>query len=129
MTRSRSASRRVTTVLAVASLVASSACASNQSNHREDRLRDAKGDVANARRDDAGRYAHQAPPADRSETPPPQPGAQYIWVSGHHSWDGNDFQWHSGQWTIPPTGYHTWAPGAWQQTGTNNWAYVDGQWQ
>jgi hypothetical protein len=132
MTRIRSVHRHV---LAVASLVAGVACASNPPNPDHDRDRDnnrvsdSHGDVVNQRRDDAGRYAHQAPPADRSETPPAQPGPQYVWVAGHYSWDGNDFQWHSGAWAQPPNGYHTWAPGAWQQTGTANWVYVEGQWQ
>jgi hypothetical protein len=130
MKRLRSSSGRITKLAATASLVAASACTSTQSYHHDrDRATDSHGDVVNEHRDDAGRYAHQAPPPDRSETPPPQPGPQYVWVAGHYSWDGNDFQWHSGQWTAPPTGYHTWVPGRWQQTGDNNWVYVEGQWQ
>lgn len=129
MTRKWNASGRLTHTLALASLVASSACAFNRSYSHCDRVTDGNGDVVNQRRDDAGRYAHRAPPEDRSETPPAQPGAQFIWVAGHHSWDGADFQWHTGQWTVPPTGYHTWTVGRWEQSGTNNWVYVEGQWQ
>jgi hypothetical protein len=119
----------VADVLVIASLIASAACASNRSYHHRDRVTDSQGDVVNERRDDAGRYAHRAPPPDRAETPPPQPGPQYVWVPGHYSWDGNDFQWHSGEWSVPPTGYHAWMPGRWEQTGDNNWTYVEGQWQ
>jgi hypothetical protein len=130
MTRLPSAPKHV---LALASLVAGVACASNPPNPNYDRdhrrLTDSQGDVVNQRRDDAGRYAHQAPPADREETPPPQPGPQYVWVPGHYSWDGSDFQWHRGQWAQPPNGYHAWTPGNWQQTSPNNWVYVEGQWQ
>jgi hypothetical protein len=131
MTRRRSVSGSVTKMVAVASLVAGSACTSSHSYHHRDRTRvtDSQGDVVNEHREDEGRYAHKAPPADRPETPPPQPGAQYVWVPGHYSWDGNDFQWHSGEWTAPPTGYRSWAPGHWQQTGSNNWVYVEGQWR
>jgi hypothetical protein len=129
MTRKWNAAGRLTHAVALASLVAGSACASNPTYQHRDRTTDANGDVVNQRRDDAGRYAHREPPQDRSETPPPQPGAEFIWVSGHHSWDGADFQWHKGQWTVPPTGYHTWTVGRWEQTGTSNWVYVEGQWQ
>lgn len=118
----------LTHTLALAALVVTSACASHPS-YRRDRATDSNGDVVNQRRDDAGRYAHQAPPPDQTESPAPQPGPEYIWVAGHYSWDGADFQWHRGQWTIPPTGYHTWAMGRWEQSGSTNWVYVEGQWQ
>jgi hypothetical protein len=129
MNRTTTASGRVTNMLMVASLVAGSACASNPPYHHGGQVTDSQGDVVNQHRDDAGRYAHQAPPPDRAENPPQQPGPQYIWVPGHQSWDGNDFQWHGGDWAVPPTGYHVWTVGRWEQTGSNNWVYVEGQWQ
>jgi hypothetical protein len=135
----RRAVQRGSRAFVVATLViASGACAPHHPydgdrdrDHDRDRtqMRDAQGDVRTENRDDAGRYAHRAPPPDRSESPSPQPGPNYVWVPGHWSWDGNDFQWHSGEWTTPPTGYHQWMPGRWQQTGANNWVYVEGQWQ
>jgi hypothetical protein len=129
MTRTSKASGYVGNMLLVGSLLAGSACASNPSYHHNGQVTDSQGDVVNQSRDDAGRYAHQAPPPDRPETPPARPGPQYLWVSGHQSWDGNDFQWHAGQWAVPPTGYHTWTVGRWEQSGSNNWVYVEGQWQ
>ena len=132
MSGDRRALWRISQGFVTASLLAvASACASNRPyhEHHEHEMRDANGDVVNENRDDAGRYAHRAPPADRSETPPPQPGSNYVWVPGHWSWDGNDFQWHNGSWVAPPSGYHQWMQGHWQQTGPNNWVYVEGQWQ
>jgi|SRR5579862_1865549 len=114
--------------VALAAVIGAAACATPRPYHH-DHLTDSQGDVVNERNDAAGRYAHQAPPADREETPAPQPGPNYIWQPGHWSWDGNDFQWHSGIWAVPPTGYHTWSPGHWQQTGNTNWVYIEGQWQ
>jgi hypothetical protein len=136
MNRLRSATLRVAHALPVASLVIAGACASNpprQDDYDRDHNRvtttDANGDVQNQRRDDAGRYAHQAPPSDRVENPSSQPGPQYVWVMGHYSWDGNDFQWHGGQWAVPPNGYSNWSAGHWDQVGSNNWTYTDGHWQ
>jgi WXXGXW repeat (2 copies) len=121
--------RRSTPLLVAASLAGLAACASGNAYHHHDQLVDSQGDVVNERNDQAGRYAHSAPPPDRKETPPPQPGPNYIWQPGHWSFDGNDFQWHEGEWSVPPTGYHTWSPGHWQQSGPNNWMYVEGTWQ
>lgn len=135
MNRLRSATLRVAHALPVASLVIAGACASNPPRQDYDRdhnrvtSTDANGDVQNQRRDDAGRYAHRAPPSDISENPSQQPGPQYLWVVGHYSWDGNDFQWHAGQWAVPPNGYSNWSAGHWDQVGSNNWAYTEGHWQ
>ncbi|SRR5579883_508454 len=135
MQRGRSSPQRAMQLLAVASMVGAAACAShrpydrNTSQSRYEPRRDANGDVVNERHDDAGRYAHRAPPPDRAEPQPAQPGPQYVWVPGHYSWDGSDYQWHSGDWEMPPNGYHSWRPGHWDQTGPNNWVYTEGQWQ
>jgi WXXGXW repeat (2 copies) len=137
MTRIRNATRHATHALPVVSLVIAAACASNPPypDHDRDRDRDhatttdANGDARNQRRDDAGRYAHKPPPADVVENPNGQPGPQYVWVVGHYSWDGNDFQWHAGQWAMPPNGYHNWRAGHWDQVDNNNWSYTEGQWQ
>lgn len=139
MTNLRRASWPVSHGVAIGTLVLTAACATHQPNQNPSTgnggytapttTQDANGDVRNERRDDAGRYAHKQPPQNPPETPGPQPGPQSLWVPGHYSWDGNDFQWQAGGWAVPPTGFHAWVPGHWDQVSSGNWSYTEGRWQ
>ena len=94
-----------TTIMAVALLVAGSACASNP-----------------------GRHAHQTlAPAGR-ETAATPPGPEYSWGTAHRSWDSDTFQRNVGGWAVP-SGYYAWIAGSWQQNAANNWVYIEGHWQ
>jgi hypothetical protein len=67
-------------------------------------------------------------PTDFKENKPPQPSADYRWVSGHWDWDGAWF-WVSGYWTNKPKPEATWVAGRWLPYGTTGkfW-WLGGHW-
>lgn len=70
----------------------------------------------------------ERPPAPRSETPPPQPSSEMIWIPGYYSWDreANEFVWVCGVWRRPPAN-HRWVSGYWKENG--GWFWLAGFWQ
>jgi len=129
MTWKSSARGHLLSMGVVASLLASSACASHPPYQHLDRRTAPRGNVVNPHPGDAGRYVQQTPAGGQLETPPVQPGPGYSWGSGHSSWDSNDFQSRGDGWAAPPTGYYAWAAGSWEKSGIDNWVYVEGHWQ
>lgn len=71
-----------------------------------------------------------APPPDLVETQTPQPGPEYVWVSGYNRWDDSSGQyvWMQGHWAVPPQGYHAWVSGHWTQHG-GGWVWIEGHWR
>jgi hypothetical protein len=128
MTWEWSASGHLTKMVVGVSLFAGSACASNPPYQRDLRT-DPRDHVVNQRPVDAARHAPGAPSPGGPETPPTQPGADYSWGSGQHTWDGSDFQGSAGERAVPPAGYYAWTAGSWQKSGSDNWVYVEGHWQ
>ena len=72
-------------------------------------------------------YTDRQPPPDRVEVIGVAPGAGYVWVGGHWSWQGNDFGWTPGHWVAVERGYRHWVPGHWQQR-RHRWYWVEGHW-
>jgi hypothetical protein len=67
-----------------------------------------------------------APPPTPYEVQPPAPGPGFAWVPGRWQWNGAQYLWIAGQWTLPPA-YgaawvgprwvpytHRWSPGWWR---------------
>jgi hypothetical protein len=81
-------------------------------------------DVANARF-----ITKTPPPAAYVESPPPNANATAVWIPGYFKWDGHDFDWVPGRWTIPPAGVHEWVPGEWTERSDGRWQFADGHWQ
>jgi hypothetical protein len=52
------------------------------------------------------------PPPPKLETPPPQPGAAAVWLSGFWRWDSaqSTHVWVAGHWELPPGENYVWVP-------------------
>jgi hypothetical protein len=46
------------------------------------------------------------PPPARSETVPPAPNKDAVWVDGGWRWRGKHWSWWLGRWVVPPAGAH-----------------------
>ncbi len=79
---------------------------------------------------DEGLVTVKQPPASINEILPNEKpaGANFIWVSGYWSWDGdrNNYIWVSGCWRIAPPKM-SWVPGYWTRV-TTGWKWVSGFW-
>ncbi len=54
------------------------------------------------------------------------PGPNYVWVAGHHSWDGNRWVWIQGAWVVPPQPGALWVEGRWDSSSR---AWTEGHWE
>jgi len=68
------------------------------------------------------------PPADVVEVVPAQPGPEYVWIAGHHAWDGARYYWVAGHWGQTPAGFHEWVRGHWGRR-EGRWEWVEGHWR
>jgi len=67
-------------------------------------------------------------------TPPPlavreeigvAPGSGYVWVAGHHRWEGRAYVWVRGHWK--KTHHDRWVEGHWAHNH-HGWYWVEGHW-
>jgi len=56
----------------------------------------------------------------------PHPG--WIWIEGHHRWNGHRYIWVHGYWAPPPHPGAAWVPHHWEQRD-GAWVLVPGHWQ
>lgn len=68
-----------------------------------------------------------APPPPVNEAQPPSPGANYTWVAGYWSWNGNQYVWTAGRWEQPPTPTQTWQSPQWEREG-QGYRFRPGRW-
>jgi hypothetical protein len=69
----------------------------------------------------------QPPPPLREETRSIAPGAGYVWIPGHWTWN-NGWVWQPGHWELPPERTTGWVAGRWVQT-ERGWVWESGRWQ
>ena len=43
----------------------------------------------------------------------PQPSPYAVWIPGYWDWNGYQYSWVAGYWTVPPAGYHVYVRGGW----------------
>ena len=72
-------------------------------------------------------YVAVAPPMPVAEVITISPGAGYVWIPGHHRWDGNRYIWVAGSWRAAPRGRALWIAGRWEQS-PRGWYWVAGRW-
>ena len=72
-------------------------------------------------------YVPTAPPAAEREVVVRSPGAGYVWIPGHHRWDGHVYVWISGRWERPPGHHGHWVSGSWHHA-SHGWYWVEGHW-
>lgn len=69
-----------------------------------------------------------APPAPRPEVRSAQPSRNHVWVPGYWRLNGNQYEWTSGHWEVPPYAGAVWVAPDWQETrGVSR--YLGGHWQ
>jgi len=68
------------------------------------------------------------PPAPIVETRGPRPGAEFVWVSGYHRWDGAHYVWVPGRWDRPPHPHAVWVPHRWEHRH-GGYVLVEGHWK
>ena len=63
-----------------------------------------------------------------ADTMSPQPSPQHVWVGGHWHWNGGQYGWVAGAWTLPPVENAVWIAPHWDSTG-NGFTLAEGYWQ
>lgn len=66
-------------------------------------------------------------PADVVVVRPPQPGPNYVWISGDWLWEHSAWKWHEGYWAEPRP-HHVWVGGGWYHRG-RGWGWHPGHWR
>ena len=69
----------------------------------------------------------KAPPPPPTESIPPSPGINYVWVRGYYTYNGTDYEWFPGRWAVQPRPNAIWVPGTWNQTD-KGWVWTPGRW-
>jgi hypothetical protein len=59
---------------------------------------------------------------------PPPPPVRWVWVGGHHRWDGARYVWVPGYYAHPPRAGAFWVPGHWAHRG-GGYVWVEGHWR
>lgn len=72
-------------------------------------------------------YVPTAPPPEAREVVVRSPGPGYVWIPGHHRWDGHVYVWVSGRWERPPARRGHWVSGRWHHD-QHGWFWVEGHW-
>jgi hypothetical protein len=67
------------------------------------------------------------PPAPRTEMVPVSPGPQFVWDSGHWSWNGASYVWVDGRYVERPRTEAMWIAGHWTSRD-GGWVWEDGHW-
>lgn len=66
------------------------------------------------------------PPIVEHHDNPPHVG--WMWVEGHHRWDGQHYVWVHGFWAHPPHPGAIWVHHHWERRG-DGWVLVEGHWE
>jgi WXXGXW repeat (2 copies) len=69
-----------------------------------------------------------APPPVVVEHPGPRPHPGWVWIDGHHQWDGRRYVWAHGYWIAPPRPHAVWVRGHWRHAH-GGYVWVDGHWR
>lgn len=69
-----------------------------------------------------------APPPVVVEHPGPRPHPGWVWIDGHHQWDGRRYVWAHGYWAAPPRPHAIWVRGHWGHVH-GGYVWVDGHWR
>ncbi|HVN92988.1 MAG TPA: hypothetical protein VMT38_04805 [Terracidiphilus sp.] len=69
-----------------------------------------------------------APPVPLTETPGNPPHEGWVWIHGHHHWDGQHYAWVKGHWAEPPHPGDVWVPHHWEKKG-DDWVLIHGHWE
>lgn len=72
-------------------------------------------------------YSPGAPPVPYDEYVSPPPASGYVWVPGHWWWDGFDWVWIRGRWSVPPGDGYVWVRSGWVLQG-DRYVYYHGRW-
>jgi hypothetical protein len=73
-------------------------------------------------------YVRVAPPPIVVETRAPAPGPGYVWIEGHHQWEGRAYAWVPGRYERAPRERAVWVPGHWSKD-RHGWYWVEGRWR
>ena len=73
-------------------------------------------------------YVGVAPPPVVVEHPGARPHPGWVWVGGHHRWDGHAYVWAGGYWAAPPRPHAVWVPGHWRRD-PGGYFWVEGHWR
>lgn len=68
------------------------------------------------------------PPPVVVEHPGPPPHRGWVWIQGHHRWDGHRYVWVPGHYAHPPHPGAVWVPDRYDHRG-NGYVYVHGYWR
>ena len=69
-----------------------------------------------------------APPVPMREHPGPAPRPGWVWIEGHHQWDGHHYVWVHGYWVRPPHEGAVWVAHHWVQRN-GGWVLIEGHWR
>ncbi len=72
-------------------------------------------------------YAPVPPPVAVRESRAVPPGRGYVWVPGHHRWEGHAYLWVPGRWELPPPHRSHWVAGHWSHD-RHGWYWINGHW-
>jgi len=72
--------------------------------------------------------ARVAPPAPIVEAHNQAPHPGWVWIEGHHRWNGHRYVWVHGFWAPPPRRGAVWVPHRWEQR-EGGWVLIEGHWQ
>ena len=73
-------------------------------------------------------WAPMAPPPPRVEVIPPRPYPEYVWITGHWTWENDHHRWQEGRWVAPRPHEH-WEPHRWEPGEGGRWQLRGGYWR
>ena len=73
-------------------------------------------------------YVPAPPPNPRAEVIGVAPSGRHGWVGGFHRWDGKNYVWVPGHWTVRPRARVKWSPGHWERDH-RGWYWIEGAWR
>lgn len=69
------------------------------------------------------------PPARVEAPPPPLPFGEWVWRSGHWTFEGREYIWVPGEYVRRPIRGEHWIAGYWAQDAHSAWVWIPGHWQ
>ena len=66
------------------------------------------------------------PPVYEERGRPPERG--YVWIGGHHRYEGDHYTWEAGRWERPPHHGAHWVAHKWVHRH-GEWVMVEGHWR